>query len=147
MVTGGTNDGVTQLVVDAVSVFNRFMPKSEYCPTIGIVCADHIQNKDTFKPWELTRGAFGIDSDGELFTVDKSGKRWTLNPASLNEVKVQSDGNTTANALTGDVHGTSCSPPFAVGDLVQIGSDLESVMSAMGGWWRGFKQKGDNIER
>ncbi|XP_052218060.1 uncharacterized protein LOC127835661 [Dreissena polymorpha] len=123
MVTGGTNDGVTQLVGDALSVFNEIFHKDvhvEYCPTIGIVCVDHIHNKDTLKPWELTRGAFGIDSDGELFTVDKSGERWMLNPASLTEVKVQSDGNTTANALT----------RFAYGDLVQIrhrGSEEEHL--------------------
>ncbi|XP_052218051.1 E3 ubiquitin-protein ligase mib1-like [Dreissena polymorpha] len=118
MVTGGTNDGVTQLVGDAVSVFNEDLDSvDDYCPTIGIVCVDHIQNKDALKPWELTRGAFGIDSDGELFTVDKSGERWMLNPASLTEVKVQSDGKTTANAL----------PDVAVGDLVLISRHVTSV--------------------
>ncbi|XP_052255111.1 uncharacterized protein LOC127860852 isoform X2 [Dreissena polymorpha] len=53
MVTVGTNDGVTQLVGDAVSVFNknkkRSLLRERYCPTIGIVCMDRIQNKDTLK--------------------------------------------------------------------------------------------------
>ncbi|KAH3703691.1 hypothetical protein DPMN_078733 [Dreissena polymorpha] len=76
MVTGGTNDGVTRLIGEAVREFNK---KDKYyateCSTIGIVCLDRLRNKDTIKPWELTRGVFGIDSDGELFTVDKSGER------------------------------------------------------------------------
>ncbi|KAH3808547.1 hypothetical protein DPMN_136904 [Dreissena polymorpha] len=40
-----------------------------------------------------------------------------LNPASLTEVKVQSDGKTTANAL----------PDVAVGDLVLISRHVTSV--------------------
>ncbi|KAH3703575.1 hypothetical protein DPMN_078613 [Dreissena polymorpha] len=76
MVTGGTNDGVTRLVGDAVFwVNNLSRDEGDKCPTIGIVCLDRLRNKDTIKPWELTRGVFGIDSDGELFTVDKSGER------------------------------------------------------------------------
>ncbi|KAH3703721.1 hypothetical protein DPMN_078764 [Dreissena polymorpha] len=75
MVTGGTNDGVTRLVGDAVRNFNTRAYDGVKCPTIGIVCLDRLRNKDTIKPWELTRGVFGIDSGGELFTLDKSGGR------------------------------------------------------------------------
>ncbi|XP_052255008.1 uncharacterized protein LOC127860772 [Dreissena polymorpha] len=80
IVTGGTNDGVTRLVGDAVHEFNNRAHYEEHdtnkCPTIGIVCLDRLgRNKDTIKPWELTRGVFGIDSDGELFTVDNRGER------------------------------------------------------------------------
>ena len=53
MVTGGTNDGVTELVGDAVFAFNELdldrLVDDKYCPTIGIVCVDHIHNKDTLK--------------------------------------------------------------------------------------------------
>ena len=54
MVTGGTNDGVTRLVGDAVHEFNNRAHYEEHdknkCPTIGIVCLDRLgQNKDTIK--------------------------------------------------------------------------------------------------
>ncbi|XP_052235200.1 transient receptor potential cation channel subfamily M member 7-like isoform X2 [Dreissena polymorpha] len=118
VVTDGTYDGL--LVTNAV---HKFEEKNEplSCPRIGIICLDRIWNKETIKePWEVKRGVFGIDSDGELFIVDTSKQRWTLNPASLTKVNVQRDGNTTTSPLTVDVHGNSSSPHFDVGDLVQI---------------------------
>ncbi|XP_052219381.1 transient receptor potential cation channel subfamily M member 8-like [Dreissena polymorpha] len=134
LVTGGSNDGVTRLVGDVVHEFNMTtVNEFDQCPSIGIVCLDRLPNKDTIKLYELTRGVFGIDSDGELFTVDNRGERWTLSPTALTEVNDQSDGNTTTSALTGNVHRNSCSRHFVVGDLVQIRnnqmSDVKSQRS------------------
>ncbi|KAH3791282.1 hypothetical protein DPMN_144765 [Dreissena polymorpha] len=76
LVTGGSNDGVTRLVGDVVHEFNMTtVNEFDQCPSIGIVCLDRLPNKDTIKLYELTRGVFGIDSDGELFTVDNRGER------------------------------------------------------------------------
>ncbi|XP_037077263.1 E3 ubiquitin-protein ligase MIB1-like [Pollicipes pollicipes] len=58
----------------------------------------------------------GIDEDHDIVVSYPSGNRWTFNPCALNKVS-------SASGSAGDA-GTS---QFAVGDLVQIHSDLERI--------------------
>ncbi|KAH3749035.1 hypothetical protein DPMN_183525 [Dreissena polymorpha] len=77
VVTDGTYKGGSRLVEQAVIEFNINKKKHPIgCPLIGIVYLDDILNKTTIKePWEVKKGVFGIDSDGELFIVDNRKQR------------------------------------------------------------------------
>lgn len=59
----------------------------------------------------------GIDEDHDIVVSYPSGNRWTFNPAVLTKVAVPVASTSTADSQT----------QFAVGDLVQICSDLERI--------------------
>ncbi|KAH3847253.1 hypothetical protein DPMN_089572 [Dreissena polymorpha] len=80
-----------------------------------------------------TGTVIGIDEDHDIVVSYSSGNRWTFNPAVLTKVSTPSSANsasseTAAPNVAGGVSGpTAGSPQFAVGDLVQICSDMERI--------------------
>lgn len=71
----------------------------------------------------------GIDEDHDIVVSYSSGNRWTFNPAVLTKVSTPSSTNsaTSENSTNLGATGSSASPQFAVGDLVQIQGDVERI--------------------
>ncbi|XP_045158306.1 E3 ubiquitin-protein ligase MIB1-like [Mercenaria mercenaria] len=71
----------------------------------------------------------GIDEDHDIVVSYSSGNRWTFNPAVLTKVSTPSSTNsaTSENGTNLGATGSSTTPQFAVGDLVQILSDVERI--------------------
>ncbi|KAG1650959.1 E3 ubiquitin-protein ligase mib1 [Nymphon striatum] len=80
-----------------------------------------------------TGSIVGIDEDHDIVVSYPSGNRWTFNPAVMTKVPVLpgnsiSSSGASASATSGtDRPGGSAQPMFAVGDLVQICSDVERI--------------------
>lgn len=71
-----------------------------------------------FECLNTTGAVVGIDEDHDIVVAYASGNRWTFNPAVLTKV---------ATPTTGEGYNETPKQPFAVGDLVQICSDLERI--------------------
>ncbi|WAR24400.1 MIB1-like protein [Mya arenaria] len=73
----------------------------------------------------------GIDEDHDIVVSYASGNRWTFNPAVLTKVSTPSStnsaGSESSTNLAGTSNGATSTPQFAVGDLVQICSDMERI--------------------
>ncbi|KAL4236081.1 E3 ubiquitin-protein ligase mib1 [Mactra antiquata] len=71
----------------------------------------------------------GIDEDHDIVVSYSSGNRWTFNPAVLTKVSTPSSSNsaTSENGTNLGAAGSASAPQFAVGDLVQILSDVDRI--------------------
>ncbi|XP_060583880.1 E3 ubiquitin-protein ligase mib1-like [Ruditapes philippinarum] len=71
----------------------------------------------------------GIDEDHDIVVSYSSGNRWTFNPAVLTKVSTPSSTNsaTSENGTNLGATGSTATPQFAVGDLVQILNDVERI--------------------
>uniref|UniRef100_A0A131YG45 RING-type E3 ubiquitin transferase n=1 Tax=Rhipicephalus appendiculatus TaxID=34631 RepID=A0A131YG45_RHIAP len=73
-----------------------------------------------------TGTVIGVDEDHDIVVSYPSANRWTFNPAVLTRVNTASTASTSAASGSG-VGDAASSQQFAVGDLVQICSDLERI--------------------